>query len=273
MKIYADGRKKLSPSDVEQVVVMYKDGKSCDAIARVFECDVKTIIRALKVAKVKMRSRHPKNFSSPDCRRIVDMYEAGQKLDDIAAIFKCSRGPIRSVLHRFGVTIRPGGDLIITPEVAQRMLDLYRQGWTQKQIAIEFKSSFNRVHDVLSQFDLEFRQGGHRKVPRDAYPGIIESYQNGNSTRTIAQEWDCTRQTIANILRQTGVLHGNEATSSKFRHAKKESLSLVEMERQFWQEEGRAIDMIMLPPELQRQILDNVADALRYALETLANEQ
>lgn len=269
MKVYSNGRKILSPSEHERIVAMYQGGESQAAIARVFECNEKTIKRVLNLLKVEKRTRDPKNFSQKDCQRIVDLYEAGQKLDDIAAIYRCSRGPIRSVLKRFGVTIRPGGDLIITDEVARKMLKSFQQGNNQKQIAQEFGISPGRVHNVLSRFGVEWAHGGNIKVPPADYPKIIELYRDGHSTREIGEQWDCTRQTIADILRKAGVLRCDDRTLMVQR---KEPLTLGEMERLFWQEEDRAVDMIMFPSDLRSRILSHVHDAFRYAFETLTHE-
>jgi len=269
VKVYSDGRKILSQPEQERIVAMYQGGQSQAAIARVFECNEKTIKRVLNLSKVEKRTRDPKNFSPGDCQRIIDLYEAGQKLDDIAAIYRCSRGPIRSTLKQFGVAIRPGGDLIITDEVARQMLGSYRQGKNQKQIAQEFRISAARVHHVLSRFDVVWCHGGNVKVPPADYPKIVELYRDGGSTREIGKKWGCARQTIADILRRAGILRSGDRMPTVQRQ---EPLTLTEMERRFWQDEDRAVDMIMLPPDLRSRILGHVRDVLRYAFETLTHE-
>lgn len=272
MKIGADGRKLFSISDCEQIAKAYQKGQTLSALARKNRCDIDTIRNALKRLGIDRRPGGPKNFSRRQCQEMVSMYARGHTLAEIATFFQCAPQTIRRVVHRQGVNIRPKAYAQISPEDVESIVDLYRTGQTQKQIARQFKTTTPTVRRFLKAAGLTILPGGHRKIHPDDYPKLVEAYQSGRSLRKIAKEWNCTRPAIANILRKIGVLHCNDGSATQPKQTQHTPSSLSGMERQFWLEDGRAVDMVMFPPDIQRQILYRVRDALRYAFETLMKD-
>jgi DNA invertase Pin-like site-specific DNA recombinase len=270
VKVYSDGRKIFSQLECERIIKLYNRGQSQAAIARKLGCNVKTIGNVLKRLKVTKRPGGPKHFTEEDCRQMINMYKNNFPLDKIAAKFKCSRGTIHHILVQNGVPIRPGGYLRLTANDQRRIVDLYEKGQTQKLIAQYFQCAENTVREILCQSGIKIRTGGYLKISPDNYPMIIDLYERGDSTKTIAMRFGCNRHTIQNILNKMGI----KKRSRKFRHIKKQPfttqespsrISLDYFTKNYWTEGTRAVDVLLLPPEIGSKVVNYVNEALRYA--------
>ncbi len=76
-------------------------------------------------------------LTEDDKAALVDDYQGGFALSVIAAKYGCTTGNVRALLRRRGVpTRRPGGQTLgLTPEQERFMVDAYKAGQSQEQVA------------------------------------------------------------------------------------------------------------------------------------------
>ena len=204
MKINADYKESLSQEDCKRIANAYQSGRSRAAIAREFGCDIQTIGEVLKHLNTGKRFSKYGNFSAKECKKVVRMYEGGDNLADIAALYNCSCAPIRKILHKHGVVIRASGDPVFSPDEAKRIVELYHGGQTQKQIAKNYNTSAETVRKILAGAGVEVRPGGHFTIPPELYTEIKSVYECGATISDITTMLGCNRETVREILRRTG---------------------------------------------------------------------
>jgi DNA-directed RNA polymerase specialized sigma24 family protein len=78
----------------------------------------------------------------------VTQYLAGKTVRDLAAQFAIHRSTVGKYLHAQGVDTTPPA---LHPDDVPKALELYRAGWTFKQIADKFGVSQTAVRDRLHQ--------------------------------------------------------------------------------------------------------------------------
>lgn len=93
----------FNDSQKDDIISKYlNDSLSTREIAKIYNCNHKTICRILKELNIECRNgRTPKiEFSDKDVRNIVDMRNSGNTLAEIASAYECSINPIRKVLAK-----------------------------------------------------------------------------------------------------------------------------------------------------------------------------
>lgn len=110
------------PLPVEELVERYRSGATLADLASLYGCSLHAIRRTLVAAGVAIRSRgsYPSG-SAPDPRGrgvlairrsvedLVDRYQSGASLDDLAILCRCSPSKVRNILAGAGIELRPRG--------------------------------------------------------------------------------------------------------------------------------------------------------------------
>jgi DNA invertase Pin-like site-specific DNA recombinase len=142
--------------------------------------------------------------------QIIQMYEAGQSCHEIAKEFGCSHNNIYCILQIHDVKMRPTSmPDEYSGEICQKMVDLYKQGHTQKSIATQFGCANTVVKRILDEHDIKCRPRYHfQSQSHYAEPDhqrMVSMYEQGKSQREIAREIGCTHSTVNRVLKSQGI--------------------------------------------------------------------
>ncbi|MCL2624665.1 MAG: hypothetical protein FWD31_13470, partial [Planctomycetaceae bacterium] len=138
-----------------------------------------------------------------------------------------------SVVRKLGIKVRPRSSQLI-PKIRDRMLTMYKDGFSGAEIAAKFECSLETVASVI---ELATRKSQ-----------II--------------------QRITATLNPTATVKPNENHEPPLETPPQ--IPLETLVRNFWADKARAIDVLLLPPELRLKITENVEQALAYAWTTIA---
>ena len=288
---------KLSVETHQQMVEMYEQGQTSNEIANVFGCSAGRVLQILNEQGVKMRSATPSKFqesghkiseidqskhnitirnklSQKDQERLVRMYENGLTSTEIAAEFACHQNLIEAIIRKLGVQPRNLGLDAYATEDRKRMAELYEGGMCQDEIAAHFECGRQIVNLVLRSQGVTFRpvEPLDKFGPRDRRRMII-MHENKHSESQIAEEFGCDNETVATAIRiavrrsqlQETITETAVMPVSVKQESPERSLSHAELLYGFWQADNRAIEMMLLPPNVRSKILEYVNDAVLYA--------
>lgn len=91
----------------------------------------------------------------------------------------------------------------IKKEEYEKIVDLYKQGMTQPDIAKIYNCSTSTISTVMKKMNVETRLGGSKNTKSDILK-MYEMYQNGNLLKDIADEFHTTRATVSKLLKKNG---------------------------------------------------------------------
>jgi len=138
-------------------------------------------------------------------------------------------------LRKHGVKIRPPGlPVLFTLKLRDRIMTLYKAGFSGTEIAAKFDCDLETVASVIAR-----ATGTSRNVPHHAtLPKSNAAAKPDDSPQAPASE-------------------------------SRPPLSLETLLRNFWADKARAIDVLLLPPDIRLKIMESVEQALLYAWNTL----
>ena len=231
----APPRHTITPEDREMIVKLRSQGKSYPEIAAKIGCCRETVIAVMRQLNVPIRVQGPDAYSAEDQQRMVELYENGMSLDEIAVGFGCGRQTVISVLQRYGVKVRARGFVgQLTLKKRGQMLAMYEAGYSGAEIASKFDCGLAAVTSVIG---LTTRKSEivQRIAPMPNSKAVDDPIENTESPASA---------TPPQIPFETFVWN-------------------------FWADKARAVDVLLLPPDLRLKITENVEEALAYAWNSL----
>ncbi len=276
--------------DQQRMVSMYENGKSQRKIAKEIGCSQCTITRIFKKLGVKVRPSPPRHKVTPEERQmIVRLREQGKSYSEIAAKIGCCREHVNRIMRQLKTPVRVQSPDAYSPEDHRRMVDAYESGISLEEISAGFGCGRKTVILVLRKHGVKIRpRGGVAQLPPKQQERIVAMYESGFSGAEIAEKFDCGLAAVASVidiaLRKSRIVErmtflpdskipGNFVMETKFATSKPTSqISFEALVRNFWSDETRAVDVLLLPPEHRLMIIESVKQALSYASETLGRQ-
>ena len=224
----------ITPEDREMIVKLRSQGKSYPEIAAKIGCCRETVIAIMRQLNVPVRIQGPDAYSDEDQQKMVDLYENGISTVEIAVGFDCGTGTVIQILRKLGIKIRPHGlQGLLPPKKRKRMLTMYKEGYSGAEIAAKFECN---LETVASMIELATRKS--QIVQRIASMSNLNAVDN--STVNIESP---VSETPPHIPLETFI-------------------------RNFWTDQVRAVDVLLLPPDFRLKIMESVKQALVYAWTT-----
>ena len=204
-----DGRKILTPSDIKDIVKMYKSGVSIYGIATKYGVNHNTIKDMLvKQGVYREYTREPneKPFSPSDIEDIVEMYKSGVIIYDIATKYGVHHNTIKGILVKQGVYGKNRRELDIkpfSPSDIEDIIEMYKSGVSIRKIAAKYNVSVTIIKDRL------IKQGvyeKYRRIPNEKsfspskIKEIIEMYEANVEIAAIARVYGVRWENIRDIL-------------------------------------------------------------------------
>lgn len=100
-------------------------------------------------------------FSQQDKEKIIDLYQSGYSIQQIAKnVFHCRTTFISEILQKNNISKRKNtGSRILSPEEGREICKLYKTGkYTQKLLAEKYHCSTFVIHNVLTANNIEIKQ-------------------------------------------------------------------------------------------------------------------
>lgn len=163
------------------VIAAYKSGEPIRKIAQRLKTSARWIIEALDDAEVKrFHSGSRPMFDPETVDVIVDAYQSGTKLTDIAKRYGTNHVTIRNHLVRRGVKLRePGVSTFWTDERRAEAARRYEAGESQQQIADDFGCHQTGVCNAIRGMGVPMRytprplRKGGRTVDHNGYVRVL----------------------------------------------------------------------------------------------------
>ena len=203
------GRKKLDENDYETIMQLKQDGYTNSEIANIFCITASRIGQILRENGINSINKRYLNFSSEDCRKIIDLYQQGISSVKIGGLFGCSRNPIVKVLRSNGIEIDTHLRKIPKSDY-QKIIDMYNAGMTQQEIAKKYGCSKSVVHNIMLQMNASVRPNG---LTKEYAEQMYELYRIGVRLSEIADIYGVNRHTVARVFKRNGF-----ATDKKIYH-------------------------------------------------------
>lgn len=118
-------RVRFTPEQLEDIQQCYEAGETLTSLKRRYGCDVQTIRKQLMELGVPLRqqwNRHPEGSKAHqlDVQQLVELYQQGETLEQLAKRFQVAVATVRSRLYEAGVELRSRGP---TPKSERERLD------------------------------------------------------------------------------------------------------------------------------------------------------
>ena len=227
-------RRFITQGEREEIARLYQQGKSPSEIATKIGCVPQTIGKILRKLNVPIRVQGVDAHSAEDQQRMADLYEHGFSLGEIGVGFDCGTGTVMQILRNHGVKIRPlGYKGQFSPKKRERMLIMYKAGYSGAEIAAKFDCDLEIVASVI---ELATRKSQ-----------IVQRISSMSNLNAVDDPGEDTESPVVETP----------------------PIPLETLVRNFWADKARAIDVLLLPPYLRLKIMERVEQALAYAWDTL----
>lgn len=177
--------KKRSPELVAFAVKLYEELRSTQKVARRLDLGASTTHRILKAAGVVMPGRHDwevqqrkKALHGEDAANAAADYASGIRLVEITKKYGVGKWAILTAAKDAGVPMRNRGGRFrgITAAEQREAARLYKQGWSQAQVAAKFNMHQTMVSKMFREIGIE--------TNRHAARGKDHGSWNGGRTKT-----------------------------------------------------------------------------------------
>ena len=211
LRTQAEAQGSIPESEYHSIISRYKDGEGSTKIAKSYNCDDRQIITILKKYNVPLRRTQIKVELIPYYETIVNRYQAGESMSNIANDYGVERGTIRRILVRQGVNIRSMEETkrAIPYTDRPKVCNLYREGKSYKEIASEFNCSVDAVRRVLKLGNINPRSNREGRWPNNGIPShleleVCERYQSGEPTKNLVRDYQVEQSSIFRLLKRKG---------------------------------------------------------------------
>ena len=158
------GRTDWSEEEVEEMVRLYKSGRSFRAIGVAFDGSRETIRQRLRLSGVAPRPRYAPRLTKSQEAMLAERYERGETAVSLAEEFGVSKTTVGKYLRSAGVQLRnPGNRNGLSGEQARdRVIALRKEGKTVRQIARELGVSSSTQAELAKELGWERRTKRHK---------------------------------------------------------------------------------------------------------------
>ena len=276
---------KFSEDACRKMAALYTQGYPRSHIAARFGCDPATLNRVLHIQGIEIPPEPPRHFvTQAERKKIVKLHHQGKSHSEIATKIGCVPQTIGKILRKLGVLIRVRGPGDYSAEDQQQMVDLYQIGISMAHIAIGFDCKRNTINSILRKRGIKIRlQGSKEQLTPKKIERILTMKKAGYSCAEIAAKFECSLETVSSVIelatrksqfiqRITSTLNSNAADkiieSSEPPLEIPPPIPLETFVRNFWTDKARAVDVLLLPPDIRLKIMESVEQALFYAWTT-----
>lgn len=114
--------------------------------------DVKMKIKEVKKLTKKQQEELLKNESTSKSAKIKTLFEAGLTVKEIAGLLDIRYNFAYNVISNYIIT--SGVEVVVEEKINKKsiVIDLFNQGKSNKEIAIELKTNYNYVYKIVKEY-------------------------------------------------------------------------------------------------------------------------
>jgi len=202
---------KVSLEQRKEIAEKYQGGETAQSLAiqyKVTDPTIKAILLDLGI-EVRSVSVASGGLTSDQKLQVKDLYEKGKTIKEIAEIFDMSTPTISGYLGEYQVDIRPGGFPGLSKEQEDEAVYRYIQGESSVEIAKSLGFTNGYILKVVRERGLATRTLKESKIllaeKNLDVDEIIKRYQSGESSISIAQDYEVTGQGLIYLLRRHNI--------------------------------------------------------------------
>jgi len=277
---------RYTAQDHQRMASMYEQGKSLLEIAEEIGCVPTTVNRILNEQGIETPPIPPRRFiTQAEREMIVNLYQQGKSHSEIATKIGCVPQTIGKILRKLNIPIRVQGPDAYCADDQQKMADLYENGMSLGQIAVGFDCGTGTVIQILRKHGIKIRPLGFKsQVPPKKREKMLTLYKEGYSGDEIAAKFGCGLETVfsvielatrkSQIVQRITTMPSSNAADKTIENNEPPlelppQIPLDTLVRNFWADKARAVDALLLPPDLRLIITESVEQALAYAWKAL----
>lgn len=211
----------------EFIIQMYKKGIPATKIGKIMRCSYQSIYCILKKNGEKIKENgyyrigiSPGNKLNLDKNRVINLYEKGFSLKEVAKKFNCSDIPVKRILKEQGIKIRNSGFYCIgkTPYNKlkldeKKIVEMYlKENLSILKLSKIFNCDRLPIRKILRKNNIKIRNSGvymegkisprRLNLPEQE---IIDMYNKNISGMGIAEKFGCNDTVIYRILKRNGI--------------------------------------------------------------------
>ncbi len=144
-------------------------------------------------------------------RRVIELYQKGVPVDEIAKRFCINRATIYSILRRHGIEPmrKRRKSRALTPEEEAELVREYREGKPVQYLLEKYGISTTKLYEILRRHGVELRakKKGHkrRRLTEEEVEEIKRLYQSGVNVYQIAKRLGRPVSTVYAVLKREGL--------------------------------------------------------------------
>ena len=202
---------KVSLEQRKEIAEKYQAGETAQSLAiqyKVTDPTIKAILLDLGI-EVRSVSVASGGLTSEQKLQVKDLYDKGKTITDIAEIFDMARPTISRYLGEYQVDIRPGGFPSLSKEQEDEAVNRYIQGENSIEIAKSLGFTNGYILRVVRARGIATRTRSEAQIleaEKDLdVDEIIKRYQSGESSISIAEDYEVTGQGLISLLRRHNI--------------------------------------------------------------------
>lgn len=214
--------------NVARAIDLYQKGWPLKLIAGETGLSPHAIRRALRTRGVPTRRSGTANrYPDPDPQQVIDLYQAGRSLHQVAADLSTYYNTVRAILCDHGVAIRPPGNTgpgahtacpaghCAADATIARAIELYRAGWILSRITAATGRSPTTIYRDLRIHGVPPRRPATTHTQPPDRDRIVALYREGHSLAQVTAATGTSTAKVRDILRDHGVAMRPQATTRR----------------------------------------------------------
>lgn len=220
----------VSQELVDKMVELYKQGKSTSEIAKILGCSESSVNKYIskqenkdELIKINKENAEKKDIKdatiiTPErLNKIIELFKKGKTFKEISIEIGCNPSTVARQLRKLEnwkelekENTKNTTRKIITPDIIEKMIELYKQGNSANSIGRILDCDPSTVADYIEkQPDKNAIKEEHAKnktqftVTQEHIKKMIELYKQGKSTSEIAKILGCSKSTVKNHIRKS----------------------------------------------------------------------
>lgn len=205
LTIGGGGKRKIVTDDqYEEIRELYLSGFSTYKISELYEVDRTTITKILKIQGVKIREQKGIHINHQEFLELVQDYESGYSLKQLAKRYDCSGPALKEYLLRKGVDIRKKYSIMEDEKGQQNMINEYlEEGSDLNAIMRKYHCSYATFTKILSVHGIKMKgKGTSFKLKEAECLEVIRLFGEGMKVQELARKFEVDKTTIYSLLKR-----------------------------------------------------------------------
>ena len=207
VKIRGERRRKISNNKNESIALAYKSGRTLESLASEYEVGRDAIKRAVLEEDVQIRPpAFVHTLTNEQQNELAKLYKNGMNTVELGEKFGIYDTTVGDYLNKMGIERRQGK---LSNDQKKEVLKRYEDGESSVDLGRSFEVSPSLILRVIDASNIDKRELGETQRQKSEklvdINDISHRYINGESSISIARDYELTSTTIRGILKRKGI--------------------------------------------------------------------